>query len=167
MGRGTRAPTIQPSDPARPARDAERGWLAQSGTSLHLIGDVLNHRDQSTTAGYAYFQTQQRRDALTGHADKVLKFAAASTKLPELPAQVSAAGLLPAATGPITLPRPDGARQPHYFKREALYDLVWTAPVSEVARRLGVSDVALAKLCRNAAIPIPHRGYWAKAIEVR
>jgi hypothetical protein len=36
-------------------------WLAQDGQSLHLIGDVLNHRDPKTTAGYAYFQTQQRR----------------------------------------------------------------------------------------------------------
>jgi hypothetical protein len=29
----------------------------------------------------------------------------------------------------------------------------WTPPVSEIAARLGVSDVALAKLCRRAAIP--------------
>jgi|GEM_PF-470911 len=137
-------------------------WLAQSGTSLHLIGDVLNHRDQSTTAGYAYFQTQQRRDALTGHADKVLKFAAPDVRTPAAPDQLSASNLLPAANGSITLPQPEGFRHRHYFKREALYELVWTAPVSEVARRLGVSDVALAKLCRNAAIPIPHRGYWAK-----
>jgi hypothetical protein len=50
----------------------------------------------------------------------------------------------------------------HYFKREALYELVWTAPVSEIAKRLGVSDVGLAKLCRRAAIPIPVRGHWAR-----
>lgn len=46
--------------------------------------------------------------------------------------------------------------------REMLYELLWTAPVMEVARRLGVSDVALAKLCRRANIPIPHLGYWAR-----
>jgi len=45
------------------------------------------------------------------------------------------------------------SRYRHYFKREALYELVWTAPVLEVAKRLGVSDVGLAKLCRRAAIP--------------
>lgn len=28
-------------------------WLAHAGHSLHLIGDVLNHRDLKTTAGYA------------------------------------------------------------------------------------------------------------------
>jgi integrase len=47
-------------------------WLAQDGKSLHLIGDVLNHRDPKTTAGYAYFQTQQRRDA-RGHAIRNLR----------------------------------------------------------------------------------------------
>lgn len=47
-------------------------WLAQAGRSLHLIGDVLNHKDPKTTAGYAYFQTQQRREALTGHGERVL-----------------------------------------------------------------------------------------------
>jgi hypothetical protein len=36
----------------------------------------------------------------------------------------------------------------------------WTPPVSEIAVRLEVSDVALAKHCRRAAIPIPRRGYW-------
>jgi integrase len=42
-------------------------WLAQNGATLHLIGDVLNHLDPKTTAGYAYFPTQQRRDVLTAH----------------------------------------------------------------------------------------------------
>jgi len=50
----------------------------------------------------------------------------------------------------------------HYFRPEDLYDLVWTSPVSEVAARLGASDVALAKLCRRAAIPRPGRGYWQR-----
>jgi hypothetical protein len=45
------------------------------------------------------------------------------------------------------------SRHRHYFKRESLHELVWTAPVVEVAKRLGVSDVGLAKLCRRAEIP--------------
>jgi hypothetical protein len=57
---------------------------------------------------------------------------------------------------------PSSVRHRHYFRREALYELVWTAPVAEVAKRLGVSDVALAKLCRRAGIPIPGRGYWQR-----
>ena len=46
--------------------------------------------------------------------------------------------------------------------RSELYELVWSKPVTEVARELGVSDVALAKRCRALNIPLPWRGFWAK-----
>lgn len=46
--------------------------------------------------------------------------------------------------------------------RETLYDEVWADPVTEVAKRYGLSDVGLAKLCRTMGIPLPTRGYWAK-----
>jgi hypothetical protein len=58
-------------------------------------------------------------------------------------------------------------RHAHYFTREDLYRSVWTAPVSEIALRLGISDVGLAKACRRAAIPLPPRGYWAKVASGR
>ncbi len=45
--------------------------------------------------------------------------------------------------------------------RKALYDLVWAHPMKTVATGLGVSDVALAKHCKKAAVPVPGRGYWA------
>ena len=48
------------------------------------------------------------------------------------------------------------------FSRQALYDLVWSEPVKTLAGRFKISDVALAKTCRRAAIPLPERGYWAK-----
>ena len=48
------------------------------------------------------------------------------------------------------------------FNRGELYQLVWTEPTRTVAGTLGISDVALAKACRRADIPIPPRGYWAK-----
>ena len=54
------------------------------------------------------------------------------------------------------------SRHAHYLRREDLHKLVWTAPVSEVAARIGISDVGLAKACRRAEIPIPARGFWAK-----
>lgn len=138
-------------------------WLAQGGTSLYLIGNVLNHRDPKTTAGYAYFQTQQRREALTGHADKVLALGGSHMRPITKVSSATADMLLPTEiiTEKITVNSSD-ARHSHYFKREALYELVWTAPVMETAPRLGVSDVALAKLCRRANIPIPGRGYWAR-----
>jgi integrase len=139
-------------------------WLAQDGQSLHLIGDVLNHRDPKTTAGYAYFQTQQRRDALTAHGSRVLALAPAELRKPAVPIRVSASTLLPAADDTTIIATPNSAAHyRHYFRREDLYNLVWTSPVSEIAMRLGVSDVALAKLCRRAGIPIPGRGYWQEA----
>lgn len=48
------------------------------------------------------------------------------------------------------------------FRRQAFYDLVWSEPLSALAPRFGISDVALAKICRRHGIPVPGRGYWAK-----
>ena len=47
-------------------------WLAQSGNSLHLIGRVLNHSNQSTTAVYARFAQDHVRDALEAHGAKLM-----------------------------------------------------------------------------------------------
>lgn len=46
--------------------------------------------------------------------------------------------------------------------RSELYEAIWSEPMKVVARRFGVSDVALAKRCRRMGIPLPGRGYWAK-----
>lgn len=46
-------------------------WLAQSGNSLHLIGKVLNHSNQSTTAVYARFGQDSARDALEQHGQLI------------------------------------------------------------------------------------------------
>lgn len=51
---------------------------------------------------------------------------------------------------------------PCRLTRAELYRLVWASPVTEVAKRFGVSDVAVGKVCRAADIPLPPRGYWAK-----
>ena len=50
----------------------------------------------------------------------------------------------------------------HTITRQDLYDRVWSEPVKHVAAKLGVSDVALAKACRQAEIPTPELGYWAR-----
>ena len=47
-------------------------WLAQSGNTLHLIGRVLNHSNQSTTAVYARFGEDHVRAALESHAQRLL-----------------------------------------------------------------------------------------------
>ena len=48
------------------------------------------------------------------------------------------------------------------YEREKLYDEVWAEPVQTVARRYGVSDVALRKTCEKLAVPLPARGDWAR-----
>lgn len=50
----------------------------------------------------------------------------------------------------------------HRFTRQEFYDLVWLQPLTHLAKRLGISDVALGKTCRSAQIPHPPIGYWAK-----
>lgn len=46
--------------------------------------------------------------------------------------------------------------------RAELYERVWERPVTKVAAELGISDVALHKICRKHKIPVPPRGHWAK-----
>ncbi len=46
--------------------------------------------------------------------------------------------------------------------RAELHELVWKRPVTKVAADLGISDVALHKICRKHKVPVPSRGHWAK-----
>lgn len=46
--------------------------------------------------------------------------------------------------------------------RSELYEMVWKDPMTHVAKRFGVSDVALRKTCVKHNIPTPPLGYWAK-----
>jgi len=48
------------------------------------------------------------------------------------------------------------------FDRETLYAEVWKEPVSTVAKRYRLSDVALRKICKKLGVPVPPLGYWAK-----
>ena len=46
--------------------------------------------------------------------------------------------------------------------RQQLYDQIWAETVTKIAKRLGLSDRGLAKLCFRCEIPVPPRGYWAR-----
>lgn len=46
--------------------------------------------------------------------------------------------------------------------RHQLYEQVWSQPMTRLARQYGISDVALAKICRKLGIPYPGRGYWRR-----
>jgi hypothetical protein len=48
------------------------------------------------------------------------------------------------------------------YNRERLYEDIWKSPMKDVAKKYGVSDVALGKTCRRLYIPIPPQGYWNK-----
>lgn len=54
-------------------------------------------------------------------------------------------------------------RQPrHRLRRQQLYCDIWARPVVDVAADLGISNVALKKICKKHQIPTPGRGYWAR-----
>ena len=46
--------------------------------------------------------------------------------------------------------------------REELHRLVWESPGTHLAKRFGISDVALAKICRRLDVPRPPPGWWAR-----
>jgi len=48
------------------------------------------------------------------------------------------------------------------MKRTDLYELVWSKPMTHLAREFGLSDVGLRKICVRHNIPTPPLGYWAK-----
>lgn len=48
------------------------------------------------------------------------------------------------------------------FTREAFYELVWSKPMTQLAKDFALSDVALHKICRKHGIPTPPAGSWAK-----
>lgn len=53
------------------------------------------------------------------------------------------------------------------LSRAELFALIWERPSTQVAHELGVSDVALGKLCRQLQVPKPPRGYWARVASGR
>jgi hypothetical protein len=48
------------------------------------------------------------------------------------------------------------------FERTKLYEEIWTDPVVAVAKRYGISDVGLRKICKRLGVPLPPAGHWAK-----
>ena len=118
-----------------------------------MVGSVLNHKDQKTTAGYAYFQTKERHRALDKHGRNVVEFA---SRVTAISSNTEEQAPMPSANLPLS-------RSPLCtFTREALYKLVWSESTRTLSKRFGISDVGLAKACRRANIPTPDRGYWAR-----
>jgi Phage integrase family len=127
-------------------------WLARDGASLHLVGAVLNHKDQKTTAGYAYFQTKDRQRVLDRHGRKIVQIANGGTRRR---AKYKVVVDAPSEGQPRKLPRV------HQISRKELYNLIWPTPITALAERFGISDKGLTKVCRRSDIPAPPREYWA------
>src|SRR5215510_2724877 len=53
-------------------------------------------------------------------------------------------------------------REPILITREILYDRVWTTPTTKLAKELGISDVALGKICKKLNVPKPPPGMWRR-----
>jgi integrase len=128
-------------------------WLVRDGVSLHLVGAVLNHKDQKTTAGYAYFQTEDRQRVLDRHGRNIVRVAKGVFR---------PGAKRKAVVNTLAEARPPKPPRVRRISRQELYDLIWSQPMSRLAARLGISDVGLGKVCRRANIPVPARGYWAK-----
>jgi AcrR family transcriptional regulator len=54
-------------------------------------------------------------------------------------------------------------KKPVVLTRQDLYERVWSKPMSVLAREVGVTGNALAKICDRIRVPYPSRGHWAKA----
>jgi hypothetical protein len=46
--------------------------------------------------------------------------------------------------------------------RRRLHDLVWSGPMRDAAKKLGLSDNGLRKQCVKAFVPLPPQGHWNK-----
>ncbi|SEG52410.1 hypothetical protein, partial [Flavobacterium urumqiense] len=48
------------------------------------------------------------------------------------------------------------------ISRQKLYDLVWSKPMTELAKEYNISDNGLRKICKKLDIPLPQLGHWQK-----
>ena len=48
------------------------------------------------------------------------------------------------------------------LSREQLHDLVWSMPMTEIARQSGLRDQHIARACDGAEVARPRAGYWQK-----
>lgn len=46
------------------------------------------------------------------------------------------------------------------YTRQQLHDLVWSGPMRDVAKKIGLSDNGLRKQCIKAFVPLPPQGHW-------
>jgi hypothetical protein len=119
-------------------------WLVRDDASLHLVGAVLNHKDQKTTAGYAYFQTEDRQRALDRHGESVVQVTRYRTRQPTN-------GASPASTTQQT--ETTAFPRVHRISRKDLYELIWSEPTTTLARDLAYRMLASQKSVADRTFP--------------
>jgi hypothetical protein len=48
------------------------------------------------------------------------------------------------------------------FERLALYEEVWSTPLTKLGEKYGMSDNGIRKVCKAMNIPLPKVGHWAR-----
>lgn len=48
------------------------------------------------------------------------------------------------------------------YTRQQLHELVWSGPMRDISKKIGMSDNGLRKHCVKAFVPLPPQGYWNK-----
>jgi len=66
----------------------------------------------------------------------------------------------------VVKPRPSRHKVPHPTAEE-LHTLVWSKPLTQLAKDLGVSDVAIHKWCRQLGVEKPPKGHFQVGVPVR
>jgi len=48
------------------------------------------------------------------------------------------------------------------FSETELQELVWSLPISAIAKQFNLSGYEIRKVCKKLGIPVPIKGYWQK-----
>lgn len=48
------------------------------------------------------------------------------------------------------------------FTRQQLYDTIWSAPISTIAKQFDITEAGLRKICTDMNVPLPPNGHWQK-----
>lgn len=128
-------------------------------TPLSGDGDAVVELIQETVNSTANAEKRQQTLPLQEEVASGLSPAASPVETPpQKPSELEAAQ--PTVNPPETIEK--FGQTYNVYHRETLYQEVWSMPVTEVAKRYKVSDVAIHKVCKSLDIPTPPQGYWAK-----
>lgn len=120
---------------------------------------------------FLWSSTPSELERLTGVPRSVQLYHATKAQIPH-PPKGWVRGSAPRVVPPLPPfePPPDpgpvvqivACRALRLLSREELFELVWSKPVQQVAKELGVSDKAVAKRAAVIGVPVPPRGFWTR-----